>query len=208
MLVRMTAVETGLKTVSSLVDGKWAPLTGEQHPVFNPATGVEIARLPWATDLEVDRAVKAAHAAFKGWRETPVVDRVQPLYRFKTLLEKHLEEVAATLTMEYGKTIEDARVEVRRAIQMIEVACGMPSLMMGDSLNDVSRGIDSRTVREPLGVCAGITPFNFPAMVPMWMIPFALATGNTFILKPSEKVPLTPTLCAELLVEAGVPQGV
>jgi malonate-semialdehyde dehydrogenase (acetylating)/methylmalonate-semialdehyde dehydrogenase len=208
MLVRMTAVETCSKTVSSLVDGKWAPLTGEQHAVFNPATGLEIARLPWATDAEVDRAVKAAHAAFKSWRETPVVDRVQPLYRFKTLLEKHAEEISATLTKENGKIIEDARVEVRRAIQMIEVACGMPSLMMGDSLNDVSRGIDSRTVREPLGVCAGITPFNCPAMVPMWMIPFAIATGNTFILKPSEKVPLTPTMCAELLVEAGVPQGV
>jgi malonate-semialdehyde dehydrogenase (acetylating)/methylmalonate-semialdehyde dehydrogenase len=133
---------------------------------------------------------------------------VQPLYRFKTLLERHANDIAGILTMENGKTIEDARVEVRRAIQMVEVACGMPSLMMGDSLNDVARGIDSRTVREPLGVCAGISPFNFPAMVPMWMIPFAIACGNTFILKPSEKVPLTPTRCAEFLMEAGVPEGV
>ena len=204
----MTATEPTRKTVPALIDGQWTAHTGPRHPVYNPATGREIAQLPWATAGEVDRAVQAAHAAFKAWRETPVVDRVQPLYRFKALLEKHAEEVAAILTSENGKTIEDARIEVRRAIQMFEVACGMPSLMMGDSLNDVSRGIDSRTVREPLGVCVGITPFNFPAMVPMWMLPFAVATGNTFILKPSEKVPLTPTRCAELLVDAGLPEGV
>jgi malonate-semialdehyde dehydrogenase (acetylating) / methylmalonate-semialdehyde dehydrogenase len=178
------------------------------HAVINPATGGEIGSVTWSTAEDVDRAIRNAQAAFKAWRDTPVVDRVQPLYRFKTLLEKHTEEVAGILTSENGKTIEDARVEVRRAIQMVEIACGMPSLMMGDSLNDVARGIDSRTVREPLGVCVGITPFNFPAMVPMWMIPFALAAGNTFILKPSEKVPLTPTRLAELLMEAGVPEGV
>ncbi len=114
----------------------------------------------------------------------------------------------ATLTTENGKTIDDARAEVRRSIQMVEVACGMPSLMMGDSLNDVSSGIDSHTIRQPLGVCAGITPFNFPSMVPMWMWPFAIAAGNAFILKPSEKVPMTPTLAAKLLHEAGVPAGV
>lgn len=182
--------------------------SGTSSAVFNPATGEEIARLPYATPAEVDRAVRAAHAAFRAWRDTPVVDRVQPLYRFKTLLEKHANEVAAILTRENGKTADDARAEVRRAIQMAEVACGMPSLMMGDSLNDVSRGIDSHSVREPLGVCVGITPFNFPAMVPMWMAPFAIACGNTFILKPSEKVPLTPTRCAELLVDAGIPEGV
>jgi malonate-semialdehyde dehydrogenase (acetylating)/methylmalonate-semialdehyde dehydrogenase len=164
--------------------------------------------VPFATAADVDRAVRTAHEAFRAWRETPVVDRVQPLYRYKTLLEKYANEIAAILTSENGKTAEDARAEVRRGIQMAEVACGMPSLMMGDSLNDVSRGIDSRTVREPLGVCAGITPFNFPAMVPMWMYPFAIACGNTFILKPSEKVPLTPTRCAELLVDAGLPEGV
>jgi malonate-semialdehyde dehydrogenase (acetylating)/methylmalonate-semialdehyde dehydrogenase len=201
-------IATDVKTVPSLLNGKWVETTGPSHPVFNPATGEEIARLPYATVAEVDRAVQAAHAAFRQWRETPVVDRVQPLYRFKALLDKHANEVAAILTAENGKTADDARAEVRRAIQMVEVACGMPSLMMGDSLNDVSRGIDSRTVREPLGVCAGITPFNFPAMVPMWMYPFAIACGNTFILKPSEKVPLTPTRCAELLVEAGIPEGV
>ena len=201
-------IATATKTVQSLLNGKWVEASGPSHPVFNPATGEEIAHLAYASAAEVDRAVRAAHAAFRAWRETPVIDRVQPLYRFKTLLEKHAIEIAATLTKENGKTADDARAEVRRAIQMVEVACGMPSLMMGDSLNDVSRGIDSHTVREPLGVSVGITPFNFPAMVPMWMCPFAIACGNPFILKPSEKVPLTPTRCAELLVDAGIPEGV
>ncbi len=177
-------------------------------PVTNPATGAEIAQVAYATANDVDRVAKAAHAAFLKWRDVPVVERMQPLYRYKTLLEKHANELAATLTTENGKTIDDARAEVRRGIQMVEVACGMPSLMMGDSLNDVSSGIDSHTIRQPLGVCAGITPFNFPAMVPMWMWPFAIAAGNAFILKPSEKVPMTPTMAAQLLHEAGVPAGV
>lgn len=201
-------IATDVKTIPSLLNGKWIETGGPSHPIRNPATGQEIARLSYATAVGVNRAVEAAHRAFREWREMPVVDRVQPLYRFKTLLEKHANEVASILTSENGKTADDARAEVRRAIQMVEVACGMPSLMMGDSLNDVSRGIDSRTVREPLGVCVGITPFNFPAMVPMWMLPFAIAAGNAFILKPSEKVPLTPTRCAELLVDAGLPEGV
>jgi malonate-semialdehyde dehydrogenase (acetylating)/methylmalonate-semialdehyde dehydrogenase len=157
---------------------------------------------------DVDRAVQAAHAAFLKWRDVPVVDRVQVLYRFKALLDKHADELAAILTRENGKTRDDARAEVRRMIQMVEVACGMPSLMMGDSLNDVAQGIDCKTIRQPIGVCAGVTPFNFPAMVPTWMYPFAIACGNTFVLKPSEKVPLTPTRAAELLHDAGVPPGV
>ena len=156
----------------------------------------------------MDRAARAAHAAFLGWREVPVVDRVQALYRYKTLLDRHADEIARILSTENGKTLEDARGSVRRAIQMVEVACGMPSLMMGQSLDNISRGIDCQTIRQPIGVCAGISPFNFPAMVPMWMIPFAIACGNSFILKPSEKVPLTPTRTAELLEEAGVPAGV
>ncbi len=132
----------------------------------------------------------------------------RPLYRFKALLEQHANEVAAILTSENGKTADDARMEVRRTIQMVEVACGMPSLMMGDSLNDVAAGIDCKTIRQPIGVCAGITPFNFPSMVPLWMYPFAIACGNTFVLKPSEKVPLTPTRIVELLHDAGLPAGV
>jgi malonate-semialdehyde dehydrogenase (acetylating) / methylmalonate-semialdehyde dehydrogenase len=176
--------------------------------VTNPATGRTLAEIPYATAADVDRAVRGAHEAFLKWRELPVVDRVQPLYRFKALLEQHHAEIASILTSENGKTADDAKAEVRRMIQMVEVACGMPSLIMGDSLNDVAAGLDCKTIRQPIGVCAGITPFNFPAMVPMWMYPFAIACGNTFVLKPSEKVPLTPTRVIELLHDCGLPAGV
>jgi malonate-semialdehyde dehydrogenase (acetylating)/methylmalonate-semialdehyde dehydrogenase len=175
---------------------------------MNPATGETLAQVPYADESDIDRAVRSAHEAFLKWRDVPVVDRVQVLYRYKTLLEANAADIAAILTRENGKTADDSKAEVRRMIQMVEVACGMPSLMMGDSLNDVAAGIDCKTVRQPIGVCAGITPFNFPAMVPMWMWPFALACGNTFILKPSEKVPLTPTRAIELLHDAGLPAGV
>ena len=175
---------------------------------MNPATGQVIAQVPYAGADDVDRAARAAHAAFLKWREVPVIERVQVFYRYKDLLEKHAGEISRILSAENGKTVDDAAGSVRRAIQMVEVACGMPSLMMGQSLENVSKGIDCQTIRQPLGVCAGITPFNFPAMVPMWMFPFAIACGNTFILKPSEKVPLTPTRTAELLDDAGLPAGV
>jgi malonate-semialdehyde dehydrogenase (acetylating)/methylmalonate-semialdehyde dehydrogenase len=205
----MIATESSVKTVSFYVNGKWTNAEGRHlMPVTNPATGAEIAQVAYASVEDVNRTVELAHAAYLTWRDVPVVERVQPLYRFKTLLEKHAHEVAAALTSENGKTADDARVEVRRGIQMVEVACGMPNLMMGDSLNDVASGIDSHTIRQPIGVCAGITPFNFPAMVPMWMWPFAIACGNTFVLKPSEKVPLTPSMAASLLHDAGLPAGV
>jgi malonate-semialdehyde dehydrogenase (acetylating) / methylmalonate-semialdehyde dehydrogenase len=205
----MIATETAVKTVPFYVDGKWE-LPGNRllHPIHNPATGQVIARVPYATADDVDRAARAAHAAFLKWREVPVVDRVQIFYRYKELLEKNAEEIALILTTENGKTLDDARGSVRRSIQMVEVACGMPSLMQGHSLENISRGIDCQTIRQPLGVCAGISPFNFPAMVPMWMFPFAIACGNSFILKPSEKVPMTPTRTAQLLHDAGVPAGV
>ena len=205
----MIATETKTHTLSYYVNGAWEqPENGALHPVMNPATGATLAEVPYATAADVDRAVRAAHDAFLKWREVPVVDRVQPLYRYKMLLEKHANDIAATLTRENGKTADDAKAEVRRMIQMVEVACGMPSLMMGDSLNDVAAGIDCKSVRQPIGVCAGITPFNFPAMVPAWMWPFAIACGNTFVLKPSEKVPLTPTQSIELLHDSGLPAGV
>ena len=205
----MIATESAVKTVSFYVNGAWTDASSRPvMPVTNPATGADIAQVAYASAEDVNRCVQAAHAAYLKWRDVPVVERVQPLYRFKMLLEKHANDLAAALTAENGKTIDDARMEVRRAIQMVEVACGMPSLMMGDSLNDVASGIDSHTIRQPIGVCAGITPFNFPAMVPMWMYPFAIACGNTFILKPSEKVPMTPTMAATLLHEAGLPAGV
>ena len=196
-------------TISFHIGGVWErPASRSLHAVSNPATGATIAEVPYAEEADIDRAVRAAHEAFLRWRDVPVVDRVQVLYRYKTLLEERQDEVAAILTRENGKTAADAKAEVRRGIQMVEVACGMPSLMMGDSLNDVAHEIDSKTIRQPLGVCAGITPFNFPAMVPMWMYPFAIACGNTFVLKPSEKVPLTPTRVVELLSDAGLPAGV
>jgi len=205
----MIASQPSVETVSFYISGQWDSAGNRKlAPITNPATGAEIAQVAYATADDVDRTVQAAHAAYLKWRDVPVVERMQPLYRYKMLLEKHHGELASTLTTENGKTIDDARAEVRRGIQMVEVACGMPSLMMGDSLNDVSAGIDSHTIRQPLGVCAGITPFNFPAMVPMWMWPFAIAAGNAFILKPSEKVPMTPTLAAKLLHEAGLPAGV
>ena len=205
----MIATETKLRKVKFYTNGAWqdAPERAH-HPIINPATGEPIAQVPYATAADVDTAAQAAQAAFLKWREIPVVERVQVFYRYKDLLEKHAAEIARILSTENGKTLDDAAGSVRRAIQMVEVVCGMPSLMMGHSLENVSRGIDCQTIRQPLGVCAGITPFNFPAMVPMWMFPFAIACGNTFILKPSEKVPLTPTRTAELLHDAGLPAGV
>ncbi len=205
----MIASETKVRTLEFYVNGKWEPAAGSTlHPITNPATGDMIAQVPYATAEQVDRVARHAHEAFLKWREVPVVDRVQTFYRYKLLLEKHVEEVARILSTENGKTLDDAKASVRRAIQMVEVACGMPSLMMGESLENVARGIDSVSIRQPLGVCAGISPFNFPAMVPMWMFPFAIACGNTFILKPSEKVPMTPTRTSELLHDAGIPEGV
>jgi malonate-semialdehyde dehydrogenase (acetylating)/methylmalonate-semialdehyde dehydrogenase len=202
----MSTVIADVAVTSSYIAGRWAAPEGKtQQPIVNPANGETLAMLPHAGAADVDRAAKAAHAAWLEWREVPVVDRVQPLYRFKALLEKNVTELGTILTRENGKTLEDAMTEVKRGIQMVEVACGMPSLMMGDSLNDVAKGIDCRTIRQPIGVCAGITPFNFPAMVPLWMYPFAIAAGNTFLLKPSERVPMTPTRVVELLLEAGLP---
>jgi malonate-semialdehyde dehydrogenase (acetylating)/methylmalonate-semialdehyde dehydrogenase len=205
----MMSTKSAVNQLGFFINGEWEKPQGHATlAVTNPATGAALAEVSCATTDEVDRAVRTAYEAFLKWRDVPVVERVQVLYRFKALLDAHAAEVAAILTRENGKTIEDAKMEVRRAIQMVEVACGMPSLMMGDSLNDVAREIDCKTIRQPIGVCVGITPFNFPAMVPMWMYPFAIASGNTFVLKPSEKVPLTPTRIIELLSEAGLPAGV
>jgi len=205
----MIATPSNVRTVSYYINGAWeTPAARATQQVINPATRELLAEVPFADASDVDRAVRSAHDAFLKWRAVPVVDRVQVLYRYKDLLERRSADLALTLTRENGKTLDDAKAEVRRMIQMVEVACGMPSLMMGDSLNDVASGIDCKTIRQPIGVCVGITPFNFPAMVPMWMHPFAIACGNSFVLKPSEKVPLTPTLSIELLHDAGLPPGV
>src|SRR5207253_6641023 len=156
----------------------------------------------------VDGAVGAGAAAFPGWMETPAVERARFLFRFKMLLEENFEELVRSNTREHGKTLVESRGDVKRGIEMVEFACGIPSLMMGEHLENIARGIDCDSIRQPLGVCVGITPFNFPAMVPLWMYPVALVCGNTFVLKPSEKVPLTALKIAKLLEPAGLPKGV
>jgi len=181
---------------------------GEHVEVVDPSTGEVLARVPRSTPAEVDRAVDAAQAAFLEWSRVPVVDRVHRLFPFATSLERHKEELARLVCQENGKTMTDARAEVRRGIELVEFACGMPTLLMGDSLENVARGIDSQSFRQPLGVCVGITPFNFPAMVPLWMYPIAIAAGNTFVLKPSPLTPLSAMRAAELFYECGFPAGV
>ena len=177
-------------------------------PVYNPSRGEVIAQAPAGTAAEVGQAVEAARKALPGWAETPVVERARILFRYKALLEEQFESLARLVTREHGKTLEEARGDVRRGIEVVELSCSIPSLIMGQALGNVARGIDGHVSMEPVGVCAGITPFNFPAMVPMWMYPLAIACGNTFVLKPSPKVPLTAIRLAEIALEAGLPPGV
>ena len=192
-----------------LAGGSWRdPATTALHPVFEPASGAVIAQVPYCGPAEVDAAVAAADRAFLQWRSTPVTERVQFLFRYKGILEEHFEELARMVSRENGKIIEEARGEVRRGIEVVDFACGMPSLMMGEGLEQISSGIDSHTARVPLGVVAGICPFNFPAMIPMWMFPIAIAAGNTFVLKPSERTPMTGVRLGELLLQSGLPAGV
>ncbi len=191
------------------IGGNWTGAEGAAtEPVFNPSDGSVIARTPMCGASEVDAAVRAAREALSAWSATPVVDRARILFRYVHLLEMHFEELSRLVTREHGKTLEEARGSVRRGIEVVEFACGAPTLLMGDALEEIASGIDCDTIRQPVGVCAGITPFNFPAMVPMWMYPIAIVCGNTFVLKPSEKVPLTAVRLVELLQEAGLPPGV
>ncbi len=176
--------------------------------VYNPSNGQVIARTPLATADETATVVEAAAAAFPAWRETPVIDRARVMFRYRALLDEHFEELAAIVTREHGKTLAESRAEVNRGIEMVEFAAGIPSLMMGESLPNIARGVDAETARHPVGVCVGITPYNFPNMVPLWMFPVAIVCGNTFVLKPSEKVPLSAVRMIELLLEAGLPPGV
>jgi malonate-semialdehyde dehydrogenase (acetylating)/methylmalonate-semialdehyde dehydrogenase len=193
----------------NLVGGRWVEPTGTHYEaVPNPATGEVLAQVGFSTPVDVDAAVAAAAAAFPAWRATPVVERARVLFRYKALLEDRFEELSRLVTEENGKTLDEARGEVRRGIEVVEFACGMPTLMMGAVLEDVGRGVDSELVRVPVGVVAGICPFNFPAMIPLWMYPVALAAGNTFVFKPSERTPITGVRLAELLLEAGLPPGV
>src|SRR5712691_2575763 len=198
-----------IQTLDNFIGGRWVKAQATEYfDVHNPAVGDVIGRTPLSTAGDVDAAVQAASQAFPAWRDTPVNARAQVLYRFKQLCEQHFEELARTVTTEHGKTLDEARGSVRRGIECVEVACGAPSLMQGSALEDIASGIDCHVVRQPLGVCAAIAPFNFPAMVPMWFLPFAIVTGNTFVLKPSEQVPLSQRKMADLLAQCGLPAGV
>jgi malonate-semialdehyde dehydrogenase (acetylating) / methylmalonate-semialdehyde dehydrogenase len=195
--------------VRNLIGGSWEEANGrETEPVYDPATGEVIAETPLSTAEDLDRAVKKAAEAFPGWAATPVVERVRILFRFKALLEEHFEELRDLVTLENGKDAKDAGGEVRRGIEVVEFACGMPSLLMGETVRDVARGVDNMSYRYPLGVVAAITPFNFPCMVPLWTLPVAIGAGNAYILKPSERTPLSAVRLGELLAEAGLPDGV
>ncbi|MGO1328783.1 MAG: CoA-acylating methylmalonate-semialdehyde dehydrogenase [Idiomarina loihiensis] len=197
------------KKVPLYIDGEFIASKSEQWiPVTNPATQEVIAQVPVATQSEMDAAVESAREAFKTWKEVPVSERARVMMRYQALLKEHQEEIAETLAQETGKTFEDAKGDVWRGIEVVEHAANIPSLLMGETVENVARKIDSYSYTQPLGVCAGITPFNFPAMIPLWMFPLAIACGNTFILKPSEQDPLTPTRLAELFEEAGAPKGV
>ncbi|MBN4673958.1 CoA-acylating methylmalonate-semialdehyde dehydrogenase [Pandoraea nosoerga] len=196
-------------TVQHFIGGRRvAGESGRFADVFNPAHGRVSARVALAGEAEVDAAVAAAKAALPSWSETAPLKRARVLFRFKALLDEHHDELARLITREHGKVFSDARGEVTRGIEIVEYACGAPHLLMGKHSDNVGGGIDNWHLRQPVGVCAGITPFNFPAMVPMWMFPIALACGNTFVLKPSERDPSASLLIAELLREAGLPDGV
>jgi malonate-semialdehyde dehydrogenase (acetylating)/methylmalonate-semialdehyde dehydrogenase len=196
-------------TLSNFIGGTWVPAaTDRALDVLNPATGKVLAKVPLSTANDVERAVTVARNAFETWRRVPPLQRARYLFRYKELLESNFDDLARILTEEHGKTLDEARGSVRRGIENVEHACGIPTLMMGDTVEDVAAGIDCETVRQPIGVFAAVTPFNFPAMVPLWFWPYAVATGNTFIVKPSEQVPLVQQRMFELVERAGFPAGV
>jgi len=198
-----------MSDIHHFIEGRRAEGTsGRWGDVYNPATGERSRRVAFAAAGEVDRAVRAAAAAFPGWAATPPLTRARILFKFRELLDRESGALASLITEEHGKVLSDASGEVVRGTEVVEFACGIPHLLKGEVSEQVGRGIDSWSVRQPLGVCAGITPFNFPAMVPMWMFPVALACGNTFVLKPSERDPSPGVRIAELLTEAGLPPGV
>ncbi len=201
--------ESDVETLGNFIGGRWVASSATAFlDVHNPARGTVIARTPLSTGADVDAAVAAAARAFPGWSETPPVVRARALFRFKALLEEHAEELARLVTTEHGKTLDESRGSVRRAIECVEVACGAPSLLMGYGLENVAADIDCTAMRQPIGVCAAIAPFNFPAMVPLWFLPFAVACGNTFVLKPSEQVPLSQRRMFQLLERCDLPPGV
>jgi malonate-semialdehyde dehydrogenase (acetylating) / methylmalonate-semialdehyde dehydrogenase len=195
--------------VHNYIDGQWTSSTAAATiPVFNPATGEELARTPLSPVADVDAAAQAAARAFPAWRRVPVSERVQFLFALKARLEEQFEDLSRTITMECGKTLVESRGEMRRAIENVEVACGTPILIQGYNSEDIASGIDEIMIRQPLGVAAIIAPFNFPGMIPFWFLPYALACGNTVVVKPSERVPLTMQAVFRLLEGLGLPPGV
>ncbi len=198
-----------MKLITHWINGKpWDGTAERTGPVYDPATGRQQAEVAFASIADVDGAVASAKEAFATWRDSSLSTRASIMFRFRELLVAHREDIARILTAEHGKTLADALGEVQRGLEVVEFACGIPHLLKGEFSEQVSSGVDTFTVRQPLGVVAGITPFNFPAMVPMWMYPIAIACGNTFVLKPSEKDPSASMLAAELFSEAGLPDGV
>jgi malonate-semialdehyde dehydrogenase (acetylating)/methylmalonate-semialdehyde dehydrogenase len=197
------------QNVLNYVNGEWQNAEATDYlPILNPATGETLGRVPLSSGDDVARAALAAERALAEWRRVPPTERVQYLFRLKGLLEEHFEDLARTITLESGKTLAESRGEMRRAIENVEVACGIPTLMQGTHLEDIAPGIDETMVRQPVGVCAAIVPFNFPGMIAFWFLPYAIACGNTFLVKPSERVPLTLQKIFDLLREAGLPRGV
>ena len=199
---------SSIEVLPNYVAGAWRTPSGAALDVRNPATGETLARVPMSSAADVQAAVAAASDAADGWRRTPATERIQYLFRFKQLLEEDFEAIARTITMECGKTIGEARGELRRGIENVEVATGIPSLSMGYNSEDIASGIDELLIRQPLGVVAAITPFNFPGMIPLWFLPYAIACGNCFVLKPSERVPMTMHRVYALLDRLGLPPGV
>lgn len=205
----MHRVATEVATVKLLIDGEFVESTTTQwRDVVNPATQVVLARVPMATREEVDAAVASATQAFKSWRKTAIGTRARIFLKYQQLIREHMSELAAILTAEQGKTLPDAEGDVFRGLEVVEHAAAIGNLQLGELANNVAGGVDTYTLLQPLGVCAGITPFNFPAMIPLWMFPMAIATGNTFVLKPSEQDPLVTMRLVELALQAGIPKGV
>ncbi|HEY4027999.1 MAG TPA: CoA-acylating methylmalonate-semialdehyde dehydrogenase [Candidatus Dormibacteraeota bacterium] len=194
--------------ISNLIGSRWVRPQTETLPVYDPATGEVIDQVPLSRAADVDAVVAAAAAAYPSWSRTPVMERVRLMFRYKALLEDHVDQLAAIVTRHHGKTLDEARGEVRRGIEVVDFACGAPTLLQGRTLREVSAGVDQDLHRYPVGVCAGIPPFNFPVMIPLWMFPLAVVAGNTFVLKPSERTPLGAVRLAELFLEAGFPEGV
>lgn len=204
-----SVADTTVPDVPVLSAGKWHKHSkNDGGDVYNPSTGQVIARVPYCTADETAAVVAAAAEALPAWSETPAVERARIMFRFRDLVAQHFEELTALVTREHGKTLPESRAEVQRGMEVIEFACSVPTMLMGDTLPNIAASVDAETVRHPVGVCVGITPYNFPFMVPLWMFPVAIACGNTFVLKPSEKVPLSSVRLGELLTEAGLPPGV